>query len=174
MHALFSGKLSVIAATAVVYAAFALLKLVGWLIANREKLKKIEVEVKSWEERRHRAVQARDMRLYERVQREKPRIDRLRREIELEKLKASAASFAAWLASFGLLQSLLGDPPVALTPAPWGYTTIPLSAWFIINSLWANALLERLASILHPPPTLAKKRRTIARRRTERNFINEG
>ncbi|MEM1521630.1 MAG: hypothetical protein QW407_01610 [Thermofilaceae archaeon] len=146
---LFSGSFSVIAATALIYALFALLRAVSRLVVNKAKLEKIEVEVKSWEERRRRAIQSRDMKLYERVQREQARIDKLRREADLERMKASAVSIVAWPILLTLLWRVTGDPVVALAPAPWDYMQITFSAWFIANAVWANALLDRIASLLH-------------------------
>lgn len=144
----FAGRFSAIAATAIVYALFAVLRVMGQLVVNRDKLRKIEAEVKAWEERKQRAVQSRDMKLYERVLREQARIDRLKREADFERMKASATAIVAWPILLTVLWRVTGDPVIALAPAPWGYVRISFSAWFIANTFWSGALLDRLASYL--------------------------
>jgi len=140
------GRFSAFGATLLVYALFAALRGVGYLATNRDKVRKAEAEIRSWEERRRKAVEARDTKLYERVLREKNRVDRLKRDLEAERLKASIATFAAWLACFKVLWDAVGGLLVVDVPLPWGYTKMPFTAWFLVNSFWAGALLDRAAS----------------------------
>lgn len=140
------GSLSALIATVIVYASFATVKLAGWLATNREKLRRIEGELRSWEERRKKALQAKDIKMFERVQREQKRIEKLKQEMEMERLKSSAAALLTWIAILQLLRFLTGDPLAVALPTPWGYVDAPLSAWFVINSFWASVLLDRVAS----------------------------
>jgi len=138
------GRFSAAAATLIVYAVYAALRAVGYLVTNREKMRRAETEIRNWEERRRKAVETRDAKLYERVLREKSRVDRLKRELEAERLKASIATFAAWLACFKILWDSVGGMPVVDVPLPWGYAKISFAAWFLANSFWAGALLDRV------------------------------
>ena len=149
------GALSALTATAIVYASFAAVKLAGWLATNRDKLRRIEGELRTWEERRKKALQAKDLKMLERVQREQRRAQKLKQEMEMERLKSSAAAFLTWIAILQALRFLTSDPLAVTLPAPWGYVDAPLSAWFVINSFWANQLLDRASSF---------SRRLIARR----------
>jgi len=140
--------LKAVLATAVVYASFSAVRLAGWLVTDRGKVRRVEEEVRAWEERRRRALEARDVKLLERLRREQRRIERLKREAELERMKAWAAAFVAWFAILHFLGATGNLALEIVLPAPWGYVRSPLATWFIVSSLWSNALLERLASLL--------------------------
>ncbi len=145
ISALLQGRLSAVAATLIAYAVFVALRAVGYLAMDRERVRRAEAEIRQWEERRRKAVEARDAKLYERVLREKSRVDRLKRELEIERLKASTATLLMWLLCFKVLWDAVGNVPVAEVPLPWGYARVSFAAWFVANSFWAGALLDRVA-----------------------------
>jgi len=145
LGAFLQGRFSAIGATLIAYGVFAALRAVSFLVTDREKVRRVEAEIRSWEERRRKAVEARDTRLYERVLREKSRVDRLKRELEAERLKASVAALVAWVAFFKVLWDAVGSLPVVDVPLPWGYARATFAAWFVANSFWAGAILDRAA-----------------------------
>jgi len=141
---LLSGRVAALTATALMYLSFALMRAISALVVNREKIARIEAEVNEWEERRRRAIEARDRRMYERVMRERSRIERLRWEMSKERLKGSIASIIAWLTFFKLLWDAVGGGrPVVLLPLPTGYSKAPFFTWFLLNSFWAGALIDK-------------------------------
>lgn len=161
---LFVSRFSVIAATALIYALFAFLRAMSQLVINRDTLRRSEAEVKAWEERRQKAIQSRDIKLYERVQREQARIDRLKKDADIERMKASAVALLAWPILLTIIWRVTGDPPVALAPTLWGYERIKFSAWFIANTFWASVLLDRIASSLNSVYKARRKGSKWARR----------
>lgn len=150
LTALLQGRAAAVWATLLVYALFAALRAVGQLVVNRKVVERAEAEIRNWEERRRKAIEARDMKLYERVLREKSRVDNLKRELEKERLKASLATLAVWLLCFKVLWDAAGNLPAIDAPLPWGYARITFAAWFILNSFWSGALLDKAALALRP------------------------
>ncbi|HDD34369.1 MAG: hypothetical protein DRK00_00405 [Thermoprotei archaeon] len=144
LEPLLSGRVAALTATALIYLSFAFVRAISSLVVNREKIARIEAEVNEWEERRKRAIEARDRRMYERVMRERSRIERLRWEMSKERLKGSIVSLITWLALFKLLWDAVGGGrPVVLLPLPTGYSKAPFFTWFILNSFWAGALVDK-------------------------------
>ena len=123
---------------------------------DHRKLKRIRVEIERWEERRRRALELRDRKMYERVMRERRRIERLKNEMEMERLKSMAASFVLWFTVFKLLWDAVGEMPVGLVPLPGGYVAVPFYAWYMMHSLWAGILMERVGGALKQALSLRK------------------
>jgi len=154
-QALFSARIAPLTTTLITYAIFVLLRAISQLAVDREKVARLEAEVRRWEERRRKAIEAKDAKLFERVQKERSRVDRLRREIEVERLKGALAASVAWILLSALLLQSVGDVTAVRIPVPWDYyLEIPFSAWFLLNSLWAATLVDRLCSLL---PLLASR-----------------
>ena len=148
LEPLLEGRLSAITTTALTYAVFTLIRAASSLVIDREKVARLESLVGMWEERRKKAIEARDLKMYERVMKEKARVERARRELEKERIKGTVVSIIAWLVIFKvLLDSVGAERPVALFPLPTGYVKLPFYAWFMVNSFWANALIARVWSV---------------------------
>lgn len=140
-------RYAALVATGLIYLIVAAMWGARLVVVNRKKVSRIEFEVKEWEERKRRAVELRDRKLYERIMREKPRIDKLKADLELEKLKATVAGIALWFAVFKVLWDAIGAAPIGLIASPIGYVEIPFYAWYILNSFWSGLILDRLMRI---------------------------
>lgn len=140
-------RYSALVATGLIYLIVAVMWGVRLVVVNKKKVSRIEFEVKEWEEKKRRAVELRDRKLYEKIMKEKPRIDKLKTDLELEKLKATVASIALWSAVFKVLWDAIGTTPIGLVASPTGYVEIPFYAWYVLNSFWSGLIVDRLARV---------------------------
>jgi len=139
-------RLRAVAATLLIYATFIVIRLVTGRVVNRERVDRLTQTVKEWEDRRRKAIEAKDMKAYEKVMREKSRVERIRSELNKEKLKASLVTVTLWLIVFRAAGMVIdpGEPVIKIPFVNNEYLDAPFYVWFILNSLWAGTLVNRV------------------------------
>ncbi|MCS7104493.1 MAG: hypothetical protein NZ954_02880 [Thermofilaceae archaeon] len=146
---LLQGSLSAVNSTILAYAMIGTLRGIGYLSVNKRKMKRIEAEIQSWEIKRSKALETRNLKSYNRIMREKARIEKLKREMEVERLKASVVTFVSWIILFKILWDAVGHFTVVQIPLPMGYVKASFSMWFLLNSIWATPLLNRIVNFIN-------------------------
>lgn len=146
---LLQGSLSAVNSTVLAYAMISTLRGIGYLSVNKRKIKRIETEIQSWEIKRSKALETRNLKLYNRIMREKTRIEKLKREMEVERLKALIITFVSWIILFKVLWDAIGHFTVVQIPLPMGYVKTSFTMWFLLNSIWATPLLDRLVNFIN-------------------------
>lgn len=147
MSTLLQSRYAALAATALIYLIVITMRGVRFIVVNKKIVNRIESEVKEWEERKRKAVELRDRKLYEKIMKEKPRIDKLKRDLGIERLKSTIASIALWFAMFKVLWDAIGTAPAGLIASPIGYVEIPFYAWYVLNSFWSGFIIDRLLEL---------------------------
>lgn len=147
MSTLIQSRYAALAATALIYLIVITMRGIRLIVVNKKKVSKMEFEIKEWEERKRKAVELRDRKLFEKVMKEKPRINKLKTDLGIERLKSTLASIVLWFTMFKVLWDAIGTAPVGLIALPTGYVEIPFYAWYILNSFWSGFIVDRLLGL---------------------------
>lgn len=133
-----------ITSTLIIVACITFISLASSLATNEARIRELSRIVQEWEERRKRAIERRDRKLYEKVMREKARVDRIKGRISSERLKSRIVAALLWYVLFKITADVFAGKPVILFPL-FNYARIDYATWFIVNSLWMFMPLSNLS-----------------------------
>jgi len=129
-------------ATLIVFSMAILNSILQKVIVNVRKAKRLVAEINRWEKMRREAIQRKNKKLFQRVERERKRIDKMKFEVDKERLKTYFVSFGLWILGMKLAEILLPSgfriyvPPLNIETGFIG--------WYIMVSLWLFPLLIRV------------------------------
>ena len=131
-----------VTSTVIAFLVIVALRLIYFFIVKEDKIEKIMSQINKWEERRKRAIEKKDMKMYRRVMREEKRIGKLRSEIEKKKMVGSIVTTFSWIVFFKITSDIIGSRPVTLFPL-FNYSKIGYPTWFMVNTLWGYIIVDR-------------------------------
>ncbi|MCD6563570.1 MAG: hypothetical protein J7K23_06605 [Thermoproteales archaeon] len=132
-----------ITSTIIVFLVIVVLRLIYFFTVKEDEINRIMVQINKWEERKKRAIEKKDMKMYRRVMREEKRIEKLKNQIEKKKMIGSILTTISWIIFFKITSDIVGSRPVVLFPL-FNYSKIAYPTWFMINTIWGYLLVDKV------------------------------